>query len=299
MAIHDLVVRIGAQVSPGFGSEVKKAFGMLSGMGGALGGLGLGGAVGAVAGLGSERLKEVAHLNDLNEGLGISVEYLSRLQRVASVTGTDFGLVSNQLGRMAAMAGEAPEKFLRLGVSVWAANGQLRDAEGLFKDVMEVLNKETNATERAAKAKLIFGRSFLEMLPLIREYGKEMGQATVLNKEAAEAAEAYDKNLNRIWSNLKERAGELSAPILTPLAAAGAEATAKGGLTNLGNALTLGAKVGLQNGIGQDTNTSLQLVNGLASPIVGAAMLQNYLWKKAGEQTTAMVTKAMDAAGGL
>jgi hypothetical protein len=75
---------------------------------------------------------------------------------------------------------EASAAFKELHVSI-TNNGQLRDSEEVFYNVIDALGKMTNETERDALAMKIFGKSAQELNPLI-EAGSE-----ALKKYAAQA----------------------------------------------------------------------------------------------------------------
>src|SRR5690606_17556127 len=57
--------------------------------------------------------------------------------------------------------------FDRLGVSVYDANGALRDTEALFLDTVTALAGVENETERAALAVQAFGETGTELLPIL------------------------------------------------------------------------------------------------------------------------------------
>lgn len=305
MAVHDMMIRIGAQVTPGFESSLRKAFSGFQGAMGMLGGLGIGGAAATVFGMGSAKLKEQSHLKDYAESLGVSVDYLARLQQVASVSGSGIDTIGMALGQMVTAASTAPDKFAKLGINVREVNGELKDARTLFDDVMASLLKETNATERASMAKSIFRGSYMEMLPIIRDYNQEMKRTAGLTDQAANSAEQYEKNLNRIWGNLKSRAGAATGGILTEAAAFGAEVTAPGGPASLMNTVALGGRMALQ---GNDSALSgaLSVMGNQAAASASPAVYglyqvgkaQHTLWKAAAEKVSSLISGAVDAAGG-
>jgi len=141
---------------------------------------------------------------------GIATEDISRLRYAAERSGVGFGGLESALARMARSASEAAggaemysEAYDRLGVSVTDANGELKGGEQLFREVAEGLKNVDNATERAALAQEIFGRSGAQLLPLLNEgeagikklgdRAEELGM--VLSGKAAKDSERFNDAL--------------------------------------------------------------------------------------------------------
>ena len=60
----------------------------------------------------------------------------------------------------------AAENFKKIGVSVTDSNGNLRDAESVFSDVITGLQNMDNEAERNALANDLLGGSYTELIPL-------------------------------------------------------------------------------------------------------------------------------------
>jgi len=141
---------------------------------------------------------------------GMATEDISRLRYAAERSGVGFGGLESALARMARSASEAAggaamysEAYDRLGVSVTDANGELKGGEQLFREVAEGLKNVDNATERAALAQEIFGRSGAQLLPLLNEGEagiKKLGDRAeqlgmVLSGKAAKDSERFNDAL--------------------------------------------------------------------------------------------------------
>ena len=134
-------------------------------------------AVGAVTGLTALVLKSAAsadELVELSDKTGLSVEQLQELQYIGEQTGTSMETVTGSLAKLVrSMAGAeegtgaAADAFKQLGVPVTDANGELRDSQEVFGDVLDALKLIENPTERDALAMEIFGKSAQELNPLI------------------------------------------------------------------------------------------------------------------------------------
>lgn len=64
------------------------------------------------------------------------------------------------------------EAFAKLGVDIYDANGEFRDADDVWNDVITSLGKLENETERDAIAMQLMGRSAQELNPLIEDNGE-------------------------------------------------------------------------------------------------------------------------------
>ena len=127
----------------------------------------------AVAGLGAGFIALQQKIADLSNELvdasaksGIAVDTLAGLRLAAEGSGLQFsnlesGLIKFQQSMDNASRGSATfaEKFDELGVSVTGANGELRDTDTVFNEVIGALGDMENATERNAAAMQIFGRT--------------------------------------------------------------------------------------------------------------------------------------------
>lgn len=129
-------------------------------------------------------------LGDMSKKTGLSVEQLQKYRYTADMCGSSLetvtgaqaklvkGMVSAQKG-----TGDTAKAFERLGVNVLNANGELRNADDVFMDVIDALGGVGNETERDSLAMQIFGKSAQELNPLILE------GADGLREYAAEAEE--------------------------------------------------------------------------------------------------------------
>ncbi|MEL6348426.1 MAG: hypothetical protein AAFV53_35295 [Myxococcota bacterium] len=125
--------------------------------------------------------------------------------------------------------GTAAPAYERLNIKVTTLNGALKDQDALFMETIGALQGVTNATERAALAEDIFGRSAQRLLPLInagadgvdalRREAQALG--LVLDEDAARASEAFNDSLTdlkAIATGLRNILGAALIPVLTDLA---------------------------------------------------------------------------------
>lgn len=180
----------------------------------------------------------------LSQTTRLSTETLQELAYMAELVDVDLSTVSGALSRnvrsmRSARNGtkETAEAYERLGVKVVDANGEFRDSEEVFWDLIDALGRMENETERDALAQTILGRSASELNPLInagskgmKEYAREAHEVgAVLSGQTLKSLGKLDDNLQRLKQsgNAAKRAlGAVIAPTLTK--AAGEAATALG-----------------------------------------------------------------------
>lgn len=141
-----------------------------------------------VTGIGTEKLQMYKAAADL---VDVSVETIAKSQQRLK---KNMSAASSGTGSMA-------ENFKRLKVSVTDANGQLRDSDSVFEDVIAALGQMENETERDALAMEIFGKSASELNPLIEDAG-----ATY--RMVAETFEKY--NLQPVSQEALDKANEFN-----------------------------------------------------------------------------------------
>ena len=124
------------------------------------------------------------------------------------------------------------EAYEKLGVSVTDANGNLRDSDTVYWELIDALGKLENETERDALAMTILGKSAQELNPLIiagadtmQELGEKAREAGyVIGEDMLKAYGSLDDQiqyLNVGATAAKNALGTVLLPILTDLATEG------------------------------------------------------------------------------
>ena len=161
--------------------EFKEAGTKIEGAGQALKGVSMA-AAGVVAGLGAISVKAGVAADDLNalsKVTGIGTDDLQKYSYAAdlvdvsteAIAKSQKKLVKNSYAAANGSKAQA-EAFDAIGVSVLDANGNLRDSEAIFQDVLVALGQMTNETERDAIAQTLMGKSAAELNPLIEDGGE-------------------------------------------------------------------------------------------------------------------------------
>lgn len=159
----------------------KEAGAKIEGAGQALKGVSMA-AAGVVAGLGAISYKAGVAADDLNtlsKVTGIGTDDLQKYSYAAdlvdvsteAIAKSQKKLVKNSYAAANGSKAQA-EAFDAIGVSVLDANGNLRDSEAIFQDVLVALGQMTNETERDAIAQTLMGKSAAELNPLIEDGGE-------------------------------------------------------------------------------------------------------------------------------
>ena len=121
-----------------------------------------------------------------------------------------------------------------LGVSVTDANGNMRDSDTVYWELIDALGKVENETERDALAMTVLGKSAQELNPLITagadrmtELGKQAQEAGyVISDDMLNAYGALDDQLQYLnvgATAAKNALGTVLLPVLTDLAGEGVD----------------------------------------------------------------------------
>ena len=185
-------------------------------------------------------------VNAYNEFVGDTVKMADELMEQASVTGlstdalqeyafmaelvdTDVSTITGSMSKMIknmssakSGTGEAAKAFDQLGVSVVDSNGELRDQNEVFNEVLVALGGMENETEKNALAMQIFGKSAQELNPLIdagaeaideyREQAHEMGY--VLDNETLEALGGVDDTMQMLTNQFDAVKQQIAVALL-------------------------------------------------------------------------------------
>lgn len=138
------------------------------------------------------------------------------------------------------------EAFGRLGIKVRDSSGQLRDSKTVMSEAFTALGKMGNETERDAMALVLFGKSAMELNPLIKAGGDELNRLSeeartsgaVLSNAAIEGLDAFGDSAEALKLSVKGVAGTLAASLLPAMG--GVLTFAQGIVPELQKAVTTG-----------------------------------------------------------
>ena len=266
-------------VMSGLGTALGIAAGAIAAVGAA--------ALGAAAGLTGIVLKAAdaaGQLTDLSVKTGISTTKLQEFAFVGGQIGVSAETISGSLARLTRSMGSAQEgtgkaadAFIKLGISVFDYSGNLRDSEDVFKDTLAALSEIENEAERDALAMEIFGKSAMELNPLIKASADEMANmaikarelGAVVAEEDIAALDNFGDTLDGLKQGLQGTATTLAADLLP--AFQGLANGAEGYLKQLSAAVT-----GANGDIGKLVSNLGQILGRIAADLAAQApkMLQ-------------------------
>jgi len=247
----------------------------------------------AVAGIGAGITKLMVdtarfsgELLDLSNVTGLSTTQLQELNFVGTMLGTDLDTMTGALTRLTRSMGEATQgnndaakAFRALGVPIRDANGALSDSREVFFEAMSALGGIANETERDVLAMQLFGKSAMELNPLIKAGADEMAALTeeahkvgaVMGEENVRAFEAFDDKLSSLKLGLQGTVRNLMAGFLPGFS--GLADTLQGYLSRL---------VGIVQESDGDLGAAAAGIGGLIGEIIGDAAEQGPQMLQAG-----------------
>ena len=172
---------------------------------------------------------------------GMSTEKLQELQYAAELVDVSVDTITGSMKKnLSAMTKvrngneKTAEIYKRLGIAVLDANGNLRDDEEVYWELINALGQVEDETERDALAMELLGKSASDLNPLIEagadrmeELAKQAHDAGyVLSDEALDAFGEFDDELKKLdvgATAAKNAMGTILLPMLTDLAGEGVD----------------------------------------------------------------------------
>ena len=187
----------------GLNSSFGKLKGGAGAMSGALGALVPAVAIGGLAPLAKGAIDAGDHLDELSQRTGVSVENLSRFGAAADDSGSSVDEVAKAMGKLAKgvvdPASKASEALRSIGVSATDASGKVRPLDQIMLDVADKFQKMEDPAKKAALAQDIFGKSGINLIPMLSEGRDALSKYTAtFDAASAAAAGKFNDSLNQI-----------------------------------------------------------------------------------------------------
>lgn len=173
----------------------------------------------SVTGIATDQLQAYMYASEL---VDVSVDTLtgSMARNIRSMTSAQDG------------TGATAEAYSQLGVSVTDANGNLRDGETVYWELIDALGQVEDETTRDSLSMSILGKSAQELNPLIEAGSDRMqelaGEAEeagyIMSGDTLDAFGAFDDNMQKLdvgATAAKNALGGILLPILTDLSGEG------------------------------------------------------------------------------
>lgn len=189
----------------------------------------------AYIGAANEAGKYADEIDGLSMRTGMTTDTIQKLEYACISADIEFGVIQGALRKLTKNmddarhgTGNAAQAFDKLKLSTIGANGELKDSEEMFYEVIDALSKVSNETERDAISMDIFGKSATELNGMIeltsdgiKKLSKEAESLGIILSEGdiQSAAQFNDqlKVLERVLSTTAMKAGIEIIPVLTAL----------------------------------------------------------------------------------
>lgn len=173
-----------------------------------------------------EAADSAKNLVDMSSQTGISTENLQAFQYAEDFIGVSTDTIVDSLKDLTTKMSDAAngnedviEKFDQLGVSIYDADGNLRNAEDTFWDVVDSLGEMSNQTERDALAMDLINESAQKLNPLIeigsegfKKYADEAENVGyILSNDQLKALTDVDEAQNRLLKSQEAVSKQISA----------------------------------------------------------------------------------------
>lgn len=177
--------------------------------------------VGSMVGMAAKAGATADDLNTLSAITGMSTEELQKFKYASDLVDVSQETMTSSLKKLTMSIGNAEKgtgkakgAFDQLGVSIKGPDGQLRSTTEIFDDTIKKLSGVKNETERNALAMDIFGRSAMDLNPIINDggaglehYSKRMEElGLVTSQESLDGANAFNDVIDETKS-IVEAAG--------------------------------------------------------------------------------------------
>lgn len=115
--------------------------------------------------------KQADEINTLAKQYNLTTEQIQQFQMASDLIDTDLSTITKAYAKltknMTSNSKDVQEAFKTLGVETKDANGELRDSNDVFNELIDALGKVENETQQDNLAMQVFGKSANELGPLI------------------------------------------------------------------------------------------------------------------------------------
>jgi len=192
-----------------------------------------GGVVVALGGMAVKAAQNADELNTLSKQSGLSTEALQKMQYAAELVDVDVNTITGAVRKMKKNLDSNADAFEKIGVATKNANGEYRDTEEIFYDVIGALGQIENETERDIVAMDLFGKSADELAGIIDDGGAAMkalgeeasNKGLIVSQEDLDKANALNDTLDKLKATVAGSLGQAAvsaaealAPVLEMLA---------------------------------------------------------------------------------
>ena len=189
-------------------------------------------------------------VNTLSMQTGLSTDTIQELNYASELLDVSTDTITGSMTRLTRSMNSANEgsaetaaAFEEMGIAITDSNGELRDNEDVFWEVIDYLGTMENATDRDATAMTLLGRSAQELNPLIiqgsdafRSLADEAHETGyVMDSDTLDSFQGLDDGMQRLQNGVtgaRNALGTILLPVLSNLSSQGTSL-----LNNFTNAL--------------------------------------------------------------
>lgn len=216
----------------GFGSSIGSAAAKVAGLAAAAG-IGVAGLVS----LGSAFADATGAIGDAAERTGITRERFQELSFAAVLGGSSAETLEGALTKMNVAVSKAKtgskelkEMFKGLGISLKKSNGEAKSTDELFDTMVDRISKIKDPTLQAKAAMTVFGKSAVELLPMMRDGKAGLGEmadearrlGVVIGDDAVREGEAFGDLMDTLALAFKGVGNTVASAIIPQLNKLGA-----------------------------------------------------------------------------
>lgn len=194
---------------------------------------GAGLALGGLVALSEKSAATALSFNKTAAQTGLTVEQVQELSYASTMSGVSMDSLTVGMKKLTASMGSArsgtgsqAEAFKQLGVSVTDSNGNLRDANSVMGEVFAAMGGMENTTERNVLAHKLFGKSYQELAPLMKNGGTSLQKYTqyarenglVMSQDEVNGAAAAGREWRQFSETMQIKMTELGGKLATNVA---------------------------------------------------------------------------------
>lgn len=195
--------------------SLKTSFGSLQSVVATLSGLG---AVAMFTNWAKDTIAAASALDDLADATGSSVESLSKLANIATVSGASFETIDGAIKKLAVGLAGTDEESSKAGKALALMGIQARDPAEALNEIALKFQTYTDGANKAALANAIWKGSGASMISVLKDIAENQGIAATVTTQQAKAAEDLEKSYRRLGvaaSDLKSSLLDDLVPALT------------------------------------------------------------------------------------
>lgn len=193
--------------------------------GAALAAIGVGMAVGALAGFVKAAIDTTDAISDISQRTGVAIKDIAGLQLWFQIGGAEAGEFEGAMIKLAKNIASGSDEFKRIGVATRNADGSLRSNIEVLGDSADAFQKLQDGSAKTALAIDIFGKSGATLLPILNSGSEGLREMTEMadklgltfDQNTVDAAGAFNDTLDFLGLAAQGVGRQLAAQLLPAL----------------------------------------------------------------------------------